>query len=595
MARGGADAPQPRAPLGHVQVDLEEPRLGHGRLERHRERRLAHLARQRLLAGEVQVLRELLRDGRSAAHQPAALGGGGEGVAQLLELEAGVAVEAGVLARGHRADHVLRQAGERDEVGVARAHQDLGRRAALDLGPVHERRAQRHRRRAPGRLAHARQVQPGVQRPGGRREQRAGQVEVGVERAGGPRRLRRQPQGRRQRGDGRGEVELLEPHRELEGEAGAEPGPAGHGGGDGAEEHHAPPGERHAPLRALPGDVALGGGGDRPERLGADPLAGHRGPLHREHGAPAEAGQIRRRVQRRVERERAVAQRHRLRAQRLGDRGGPEVAHAQGDAPAGGLPPRVHGGRRAAGQAQVGAEALLAVAAVAREPGVERSQLHVPAVEREGHHQVSHLHRRPRGLVRVLRRLGGGGGRGARRRGGAAGRGAPQALAELQQRSPGAARLHAHPGHPHRGELGAAGQQREEPRPGLDPLDAQHRRGPRPHAGDGERAERDAEQRRDVDVGAQGDVAHRRAQAGEDPAAERGLRGGARQRHQRHPVQARERQRAPGRGAPEGAQRQAGAGGGGRRGSHGIARSLPGGSQGVNRFPGRPVDAHSRG
>ncbi len=74
VARGRPDAPQPGPPLGHVQVDLHQPLLRDGRLQRHGDEGLAELAGQGLLAGQVEVLGQLLADGRAAADHASGLG-----------------------------------------------------------------------------------------------------------------------------------------------------------------------------------------------------------------------------------------------------------------------------------------------------------------------------------------------------------------------------------------------------------------------------------------------------------------------------------------------------------------------------------------
>ena len=57
------------APLDHVQVDLEDALLGQRRLEPPRDQQLLHLAHRIARRRQVQVLRELLRDGAAAAQE----------------------------------------------------------------------------------------------------------------------------------------------------------------------------------------------------------------------------------------------------------------------------------------------------------------------------------------------------------------------------------------------------------------------------------------------------------------------------------------------------------------------------------------------
>ena len=110
-----------------------------------------------------------------AAHDVPRLGPLREGVAQLLEVEAGVAEEAGVLAGGHRADDVLGQVGERDEVGVLRADRIEGGSPAATSG--RQVKAGRERdggaRRAASRSA--REIERRLHGPGCRLAQRPGE------------------------------------------------------------------------------------------------------------------------------------------------------------------------------------------------------------------------------------------------------------------------------------------------------------------------------------------------------------------------------------------------------------------------------------
>src|SRR5690606_15629840 len=73
VLRGGSDAIDPGAELDDVQVKLEDLLLGELLLEQQGEHRLLQLARQRLLALEIDVLRELHADGAAAPHEAARL------------------------------------------------------------------------------------------------------------------------------------------------------------------------------------------------------------------------------------------------------------------------------------------------------------------------------------------------------------------------------------------------------------------------------------------------------------------------------------------------------------------------------------------
>src|SRR5512146_2882530 len=66
VARRGLGAEHAFAPLDVVEVDLEDALLGQQRLEHHRDDQLLALAREVALAGEEQVLRQLLGDRRAA-------------------------------------------------------------------------------------------------------------------------------------------------------------------------------------------------------------------------------------------------------------------------------------------------------------------------------------------------------------------------------------------------------------------------------------------------------------------------------------------------------------------------------------------------
>src|SRR3989449_11276419 len=114
---GGPKAEETRAPLNDVQVDLEDAVLAEGRLQQQRERQLLELPPEALLGRQEQVLGELLRDRRSAARGAAPGPVGQKRRGHLSKVDAGMGVEAGILAQKERAQKERRHRGERDEVG----------------------------------------------------------------------------------------------------------------------------------------------------------------------------------------------------------------------------------------------------------------------------------------------------------------------------------------------------------------------------------------------------------------------------------------------------------------------------------------------
>ena len=85
-----------RSPFGDVEIDFERAALGQDEVDPKRQREFERLAHETTAWPEEQILRELLRDGRSAAHLgEVALR---EGVAQLAKVNSVVTAEAGVLA-----------------------------------------------------------------------------------------------------------------------------------------------------------------------------------------------------------------------------------------------------------------------------------------------------------------------------------------------------------------------------------------------------------------------------------------------------------------------------------------------------------------
>ena len=155
--RGGLGAPDAVAPFDDVQVELEDPDLGQLRFEPARDHQLRELALRAVRRRQVEVLRELLRDGRGAARGHAAADAVFERHAQLVEVEAVVLPERGVL----RHDHGALERG-RDAV-VAHPSPRRPPRLAAGGGLA---RAQVHERRRAGILllerSHVRQPDPAV-------------------------------------------------------------------------------------------------------------------------------------------------------------------------------------------------------------------------------------------------------------------------------------------------------------------------------------------------------------------------------------------------------------------------------------------------
>jgi hypothetical protein len=91
-----------------VQVELEDLVLGGARFEDDREELLLELAPVRLLLRQEEVLHELLRQGAAADEVgPIALQVGDDRADDADRVDAGVIIEAPVLDREHRLDHLL--------------------------------------------------------------------------------------------------------------------------------------------------------------------------------------------------------------------------------------------------------------------------------------------------------------------------------------------------------------------------------------------------------------------------------------------------------------------------------------------------------
>ena len=101
--RRGLRAVHAVAPLDHVQVQLEDPRLRQLGLEPPRDDQLAQLANRVFRRRQVEVFRELLRDGAPAAQQSAARPVDDERFLQLFEVDAFVLPERIVFSHQHGA------------------------------------------------------------------------------------------------------------------------------------------------------------------------------------------------------------------------------------------------------------------------------------------------------------------------------------------------------------------------------------------------------------------------------------------------------------------------------------------------------------
>ncbi len=102
-------AVDPVAPLDHVEVDLEDPRLLELGLEAARDDQLAELPDGIPRRREVEVLGELLRDGARAAHEAQL-----HGLLQLVVIHALVLPEGRVFGDQYRALQVRRDPAVRD-------------------------------------------------------------------------------------------------------------------------------------------------------------------------------------------------------------------------------------------------------------------------------------------------------------------------------------------------------------------------------------------------------------------------------------------------------------------------------------------------
>ena len=152
--RGGGDAVGAHAEIDLVEIELEDPLLGEGPLDLHRQQRFLDLARERQLVGEQEVLGHLLGDGGGALRAaPAAvlLHVEHRRARDAGEVDAAVLVEILVLRRdegvddelGHRLDReveppLARIFGEQRAVGGVHPRHDRGL-VVLQLGVVRQR------------------------------------------------------------------------------------------------------------------------------------------------------------------------------------------------------------------------------------------------------------------------------------------------------------------------------------------------------------------------------------------------------------------------------------------------------------------------
>ena len=114
--RGGIHAPGAGAEIDAVQPDLEDLALGEMLAEPEREDQFLHLAAEGARVRQEQILRDLLRDGRSALHDAATRHVGDERAADADRIDAGSAPEAMILDRHGGFRHVGRQIGQVDRL-----------------------------------------------------------------------------------------------------------------------------------------------------------------------------------------------------------------------------------------------------------------------------------------------------------------------------------------------------------------------------------------------------------------------------------------------------------------------------------------------
>ena len=140
--RGRGDAIGAHAEIDLVEIELEDLLLGEGALDADGEDRLLQLALDRLVAGEQEVLGDLLGDGRGADRAPARLQVahiGDHGADDALHVEAAVLVEILVLGGDEGIDDAGRDGGDRHvDAPLAREFRD--QRAVIGVDAGHHRR-----------------------------------------------------------------------------------------------------------------------------------------------------------------------------------------------------------------------------------------------------------------------------------------------------------------------------------------------------------------------------------------------------------------------------------------------------------------------
>ena len=167
--RGGLDAVGAGAEIDAVEIELEDLSLAELALEPERQHQLLHLAPERALLGQEQVLGELLGEGRAALRHAAAKHVGDHGAGEADRVDAEVAVEPAVLDRDERLRQVggklldrhvgaahLAAHGERPAVGP----DDLDRRRPLrDFERLNRRQRRDHEGDRPDRGDHRPQAE----------------------------------------------------------------------------------------------------------------------------------------------------------------------------------------------------------------------------------------------------------------------------------------------------------------------------------------------------------------------------------------------------------------------------------------------------
>jgi len=102
IQRRGGDPVIAEAEVDLVQIQFEDPLLGIGGLDSHRKQDFPDFALDGAIRGQQEVLRHLLRDGRSALHMALPLGEHQGGAQHALGIETAVGVEILVLGGDER-------------------------------------------------------------------------------------------------------------------------------------------------------------------------------------------------------------------------------------------------------------------------------------------------------------------------------------------------------------------------------------------------------------------------------------------------------------------------------------------------------------